>query len=430
VGSIAKVEIRVLGAGQEVGRAAIAIRSGESKRYLLLDYGVNFNERDEPQLPLHIRPNDIAALVVTHAHLDHVGATPIFYTSARIPAIMTTLTKKLSEVMIKDFIKISGYYLPFDNTDLSTLLDNTIEVNYNEEVKIDNFKIKLLNAGHIPGSSMVYIEVDGVTILYTGDINTIDTRLVKRPELENIHADIVIIEGTYGNAIHPPRKQVEDEFIESINEVIENGGNVLIPAFSLGRSQEILSLLFERMSWANVFYDGMIRVINNILLSHPEFINRYDLLANALSKFKLVRGSSDRKRIVKGSENIVVSSAGMLKGGPAVYYVKKLMDDPNNAIFLVSFQGPSTPGRSLLEDGVIGEGRELIKARIQWFDFSSHAGSDGLLWTIKNIKDVSKVVIIHSQPNSALALKNSLSDYIDGDSIYIPSNGDKLILNV
>jgi len=425
-----KVEIRVLGAGQEVGRAAIAIRSSESKRYLLLDYGVNFNERDEPQLPLHIRPNDIAALVVTHAHLDHVGATPIFYTSARIPAIMTTLTKKLSEVMIKDFIKISGYYLPFDNTDLNTLLDNTLEVNYNEEVKIDNFKIKLLNAGHIPGSSMVYIEVDGVTILYTGDINTIDTRLVKKPELENIRADVVIIEGTYGNAVHPPRNQVEDEFIESINEVIENGGNVLIPAFSLGRSQEILSLLYEKLSWANVFYDGMIRVINNILLSHPEFINRYDLLANALSRFKLVRGSSDRKRIVKGNENIVVSSAGMLKGGPAVYYVKKLMDDPNNAIFLVSFQGPSTPGRSLLEDGVIGESRELIKARIQWFDFSSHAGSDGLLWIVKSIKDVSKVIIIHSQPNSALALKNSLSDYIDGDSIHIPNNGDKLILNV
>ena len=401
-----------------------------SKRYLLLDYGVNFNERDEPQLPLHIRPNDIAALVVTHAHLDHVGATPIFYTSARIPAVMTTLTKKLSEVMIKDFIKISGYYLPFDNTDLNTLLDNTLEVNYNEEVKIDNFKIKLLNAGHIPGSSMVYIEVDGVTILYTGDINTIDTRLVKKPELENIRADVVIIEGTYGNAVHPPRNQVEDEFIESINEVIENGGNVLIPAFSLGRSQEILSLLYEKLSWANVFYDGMIRVINNILLSHPEFINRYDLLANALSRFKLVRGSSDRKRIVKGNENIVVSSAGMLKGGPAVYYVKKLMDDPNNAIFLVSFQGPSTPGRSLLEDGVIGESRELIKARIQWFDFSSHAGSDGLLWIVKSIKDVSKVIIIHSQPNSALALKNSLSDYIDGDSIHIPNNGDKLILNV
>ncbi|RLG82705.1 MAG: MBL fold metallo-hydrolase, partial [Thermoprotei archaeon] len=218
---MSRVSIRVLGGGHEVGRAAIAVKVGDSSKYLLLDYGVNFNERDEPQLPLHIRPSDLAGLVVTHAHLDHVGATPLLYTTAKLPAVMTLLTKNLSEIMVKDFLKISSYYLPFVDLSLKTLMDNTIDLNYGDEVRVDRYYIKLINAGHIPGSAMAYVEVDGVKILYTGDVNTIDTRLVKKPSIEGLEADVLIIESTYGNANHPPRSLIEKEFIESIKEVIE-----------------------------------------------------------------------------------------------------------------------------------------------------------------------------------------------------------------
>ncbi len=425
-----RVRIKVLGSGREVGRAAIAIREERVPKYLLLDYGVNFNEKDEPQLPLHVRPNELSGIVVTHAHLDHIGATPLFYTTSKLPLVTTTLTKELSRIMIRDFLKISGYYLPFEETDLNTMLDNVIDVRYGEVVDVGSYSVQLINAGHIPGSAMVYIRTPNASILYTGDVNTIDTRLVSKPHLNGIEADILIIEGTYGNSIHPPRNVIENEFIEAIKEVIENGGNVLIPSFSLGRSQEILSLLYERMPWAHVYYDGMVRVINNIVLSYPEFLNRYDLLAKAVTTFKLVRGSSDRKKIVKRKGNIIVTSAGMLKGGPAVYYAKKLMDDPNNAVFLVSYQGPSTPGRRVLEDGILEENGELIKARLQWFDFSSHAGMDGLLWIIRNIKNLKKVVVVHSEEETGNEFINFIKDNIGIDDITFPRNGDEIVVDL
>jgi putative mRNA 3-end processing factor len=419
-----EIEIKILGSGREVGRAAIAL--GSNSKYLLLDHGVNFGDDDVPQLPLHIRPGDVDGLVVTHSHLDHIGASPLLYTSARIPAVMTRLTKALAEIMIKDFIKISGYYLPFEYMDLEEFLSSTLDVDYDKEVKLGNFTVRLYSAGHIPGSAVIHVEVNNVKILYTGDINTVETRLVEGADLNNIEADILIIEGTYGDSVHPDRKEVENSFIEAVKEVIEEGGNVLIPAFSLGRSQEIMSLLYEKLNWVRTYYDGMVRTINNVLISYPEYINRYDLLTKAVKDFKMVRSSGERRRIVKRDSQVIIASAGMLKGGPAQYYAKKMMDDPNNAIFLVSYQGINTPGRRLLEEGRILEDGDLVKAKVRWFDFSSHAGYDGLLNIIKSVKNLSKIVLVHSDEAVGLKFVERIKEIKPDVDIYFPLNGETL----
>ncbi|MCD6428446.1 MAG: MBL fold metallo-hydrolase [Desulfurococcales archaeon] len=423
-----QIKIRILGGGREVGRAAVAV--GSDGKYVLLDYGINFDEKDIPQLPLHIRPNELVAVTISHAHLDHVGALPMLYTSAKIPAVMTRVTRELSKIMLSDFLKISGYYLPYEQVDVEVMLDNTIDLYYDAEASFGEYVIKLINAGHIPGSAMTLVEVGGTRILYTGDVNTIDTRLVKGAFLDDIKADILITEGTYGNSIHPDREEIEKEFVESIREVIDEGGNVLIPAFSLGRSQEILLLLYEKLRWANVYYDGMIRVINDILVSHPEYLNKYDLLVRALREFRMVRNSGERRKIVKSEGNIIVSSAGMLKGGPAVYYLKKLMNDPNSAVFLVSYQGPTTPGRSLLENGYLTEGGEQVRARVQWFDFSSHAGADGLIKLVKSVRGLSKVILVHSEEETGLVFKEKLQEILSGVDVYFPVNGDELLIDL
>ena len=422
------MEIKILGGGREVGRAAVAV--GSNGKYLLLDYGINFDEKDIPQLPLHIRPNELVAIAVSHAHLDHIGALPMLYTSFKIPAVMTKVTKELSKIMLSDFLKISGYYLPFEQVDIEIMLDSTIDLYYDNEVRFGDYSVKLINAGHIPGSAMILVETGNTKILYTGDVNTINTRLVKGAFLDGIKADILITEGTYGNSIHPSREEIEKEFIESVREVIDEGGNVLIPAFSLGRSQEVLLLLYEKLRWANVYYDGMIRTINDILVSHPEYLNRYDLLVKALKEFRMVRSSSERRRIVKSEGNIIVSSAGMLKGGPAVYYLKKFRNDPNNAIFLVSYQGPTTPGRLLLENGCFTENGEYVKARVQWFDFSSHAGADGLIKLARSIRGLSKVVLVHSEEETGIEFKEKLQEILGGIDIYFPVNGDDLLIDI
>jgi putative mRNA 3-end processing factor len=144
---MARIEIRVLGGGREVGRAAIAVGNGSGK-YVLMDYGVNFNERDEPQLPLHIKPSEIAALAITHAHLDHIGAAPFLYTTSQLPALMTSITRELGELMVHDFMKLSGYYLPFEQVDLDTMLDNINEVTYGKTYEYEDYGVEFINAGH------------------------------------------------------------------------------------------------------------------------------------------------------------------------------------------------------------------------------------------------------------------------------------------
>ncbi len=421
------LRVRVLGGGREVGRAAIAVSLGDGRQSLLLDYGVNFDEEDKPRFPEHVKPSEVAGLVLTHAHLDHVGAAPMLHVTSKVSTVATALTKKLCEIMIKDFIKISGYYLPYEEVDLYNMIDSIQDYSYESEVQLGDYRFKLLNAGHIPGSSMAYVEAGEYSVVYTGDVNTIDTRLVSRARASGVKADVVIIEGTYGWIRHPPRELVEKEFLEAVREVTDRGGNVLIPAFSLGRAQEILTLLYERFE-GNVFYDGMIRQIYEVFISYPEYINKYEELLRSKEEFKPVVRPSQRRKIVDGRGNVIVASAGMLKGGPAVYYLKKLAGDPLNAVFMVSYQAPGTPGRHLLEDGIPSEEVGPVKARVQWFDFSSHAGVDGLLELLKSFSSVEHVVVIHTSEKAGKYFTEKIRETMNDVTVHLPYNNEEIMI--
>jgi len=421
------LRVRVLGGGREVGRAAVAVSLGDSRQSLLLDYGVNFDEEDKPRFPEHVKPSEVAGLVLTHAHLDHVGAAPMLHVTSKVSTVATALTKRLCEIMIKDFIKISGYYLPYEEVDLYNMIDSIQDYSYENEVQLGDYRVKLLNAGHIPGSSMAYVEAGEYSIVYTGDVNTIDTRLVSRARASGVKADVVIIEGTYGWIRHPPRELVEKEFLEAVEEVTDRGGNVLIPAFSLGRAQEILTLLYERFE-GDVFYDGMIRQIYEVFISYPEYINKYEELLRSKEEFKPVVRPSQRRKIVDGRGNVIVASAGMLKGGPAVYYLKKLAGDPLNAVFMVSYQAPGTPGRHLLEDGIPSEEVGPVKARVQWFDFSSHAGVDGLLELLKSFNKVEHVVVVHTSEKAGKYFTEKIRETMKDISVHLPHNNEEIMI--
>lgn len=423
------LKVKILGGGREVGRAAVSISLSNKKQSLILDYGINFDEEDKPRFPEHVKPSDVAGLILTHAHLDHVGAAPMLHVTSRVPTVATALTKRLCEIMIKDFLKISGYYLPYEEVDLYNMIDNIPDYSYENDIYLGDgaYRVKLLNAGHIPGSSMAYVEVEGSNIVYTGDVNTIDTRLVSRANVSVARADVVIIEATYGWIKHPPRKLVEKEFLDAVKEVTDRGGNVLIPAFSLGRAQEILTLLYEGFG-GSVFYDGMIRQIYEVFISYPEYINKYEELLKSKEEFKPVIRPSQRRRIVEGRGNVVVASAGMLKGGPAVYYLKKLAGNPLNAVFMVSYQAPGTPGRYLLEDGIPSEEVGPVKARVQWFDFSSHAGVDGLLELLNSFKEVKHVVVIHTSEKTGKYFVEKIKEVMNDVSVHLPHNNEELTL--
>lgn len=414
--------IHILGAGKEVGRAAIAVEKND--RYVLLDFGVTFDDRDIPMLPLTIPPSRVEGVVVTHAHLDHVGAAPMLYISSRPRSYMTPITRDISRLMLYDFLKLSSYYLPFESMEVERFIESSVTIGYNREIEIGQYRAIFRNAGHIPGSTMVLLDTGSRRILYTGDINTIETRLVDPADVSGIEAEVLVIEATYGDTDHADRRSVEDRFMSSVKEVVEDGGVVLVPAFSLSRSQEILSLLAERLDNIMVSYDGMIKPITEIMLAHIGYIRRPDLLKKANEIFTQVEGWSMRRKIWR-EPGVIVASAGMLKGGPALYYLKRIADNRKSAIFLVSYQGRNTPGRMLLEKGVFMENGPRVVARVEWFDFSAHAGKSGLLSIIKSVKGLEKVIVIHSDPDVGFSFAKLIRDEIGIDALN-PSIGDKV----
>lgn len=415
------VRIKILGGGKEVGRAAVLVEY--NKGSLLLDYGVSFDENDTPQLPLHTSPRELEGIIASHVHLDHIGAIPYMYISTSPPLFSTSITIKLSKYMLEDFIKLSGYYLPYEYNEVLNMLDSSCKIDYGETIDLDNFSLTIYNAGHVPGSAMAKVYVKDKVILYTGDINVVETRLTKPLDHSPLHdVQVLVMEATYGSVVHPPRKLVERLFIEAVKEVVENNGTVLVPAFSVGRSQEILCLLAEQTPYLNVHYDGMVRTIADIMLEEKKFINKYKLLEKALREFNRVRGWNDRRKIWK-EPGVIVASAGMLKGGPALYYAKKLGDSKKNAIFLVSYQAEGTPGRNVIGTGKLTDDYGLIKARIEWFDFSSHAGKDGLLNIVKSCTNLEKLIIIHSNEDVARTFVEHVKEET-GIEAYVADNND------
>ena len=419
-----RIKIEVLGSGREVGRAAIAL--WVDGRGLLLDYGVSFDEDDNPVFPMHIRPRDLEAVVLTHSHLDHIGAAPSLYVSIRPKLIATPLTLDVSRLLLYDMIKLNGPLLPYDEAVVDDMLASGTTVDYGDEVEAGPFTVKLVYNGHIPGSAAVYVEVAGRRILYTSDMNTIESKLMKPADMRGLKADVLIIETTYAAYDHPPRGETEERFYKSVREVVESGGTVLVPAFSVSRGQEIISVLAERGFEYPIWVDGMVRQVAEIYAAHSRYINKSELLRKALEQARIVRGWSDRRRAFK-KPGVIVASAGTLKGGPSLYYLKKMGTNPRNAVFLVSFQPPGTPGRRLLEEGVYDDLNIPLEARLEWFDFSSHTDRSGIIETIKGINGLEKVVLVHGEYESQMLLARELED--EGFDVVVPGNGDQVVLD-
>jgi putative mRNA 3-end processing factor len=386
------LKIQFLGGTREVGRSALLVATKETK--ILLDYGVMLNH--EPGFPMHIQPKDVSAVVMTHSHLDHSGAIPVFHIHERIPVFGTKLTFDLVQLLISDFIHLSGYYLPYEYIELRTMLRSCYNLDYREPRTVGDIQIELLDAGHLPGSAQVLVEAEGKKLLYTSDYNLTETRLLHGADKEYGELDALVIESTYADENHPDRKAAEKKFVENVTEVVENGGTVLVPAFGVGRSQEIVCILGAYHFDYSITIDGMARETNRILMNHTSFLRDPHLFMNAIHAATWVEGWRDRRTAAK-KPGVIVSPAGMLKGGPAAFYVQKVGKKSRNAIFLVSYQIPGTPGRELLEKGrcVIDGKMRKVKARVERFDFSSHCGASELQKTVKSLKGNPKIYVVH-----------------------------------
>jgi putative mRNA 3-end processing factor len=399
------MQVKVLGAARQVGRSAFLVSHKESK--ILLDYGALTTK--VPGFPMHVQPKELKGLVLSHAHLDHSGAAPIYFLAGRMKLHCTPVTGELSSLLIQDFIKISGQYLPFEYIDLMAMNSATVNHEYGEPFEIGDFTVTFYDAGHIPGSAITVVEAGSRRLLYTGDINGEETNLLKPAWKDFGEADIVITESTYATADHPARQRVEKEFTDFATEVVERGGVLLVPAFSVGRAQEIAMTLNKNGFRYPVAMDGMALKVNGILLRYQEYLRDPALLRRTLENTEEVVSWTQRRRIVK-KPGVIVSPAGMLVGGASIFYNERLAMDEKNAIAIVSFQVPGTPGRTLIEKGLtIYRGKPTkVRAEVRRFDFSSHSGKTTLTEDLKRVKGSPIFLTVHGEEESCVSLAELL----------------------
>jgi putative mRNA 3-end processing factor len=217
-----------MGAAKEVGRSAFLVNCNNTN--ILMDYGVLLKR--EPIFPMHVKPKEVDAVVITHAHLDHSGFVPSLYLSGTtdIPALATLPTFELSELLIEDMIKLSGFYLPFEYIDVMTMLKSSKNLQYREPHMVNDARVTLYESGHVVGGSTVVVEHDGKKVFYTGDINTRGSKLLRPADLDFGEIDMMVIESTYSQTEQVPREQSERELIEFAYEVIDRGGTLFIPS--------------------------------------------------------------------------------------------------------------------------------------------------------------------------------------------------------
>ena len=412
-----------LGGGNEVGNVGIVLEDPSSNR-LLLDYGI------APTKPPRY-PNEaphVSNAIITHSHIDHLGMVPWLASNHNTTLHGTELTAAISEMMWYDCHKVSsieGYPLPWDKRDIDLALSAWKTHSFNKPWTQDDWKLELHGAGHIPGAAMLHVETPNKSVLFSGDFDTRDSQLTVGAK--PVKSDVLFVEGTYGGRDHPPKQEENERFIERVIEVTDRGGTALVPAFANGRTQDVVMLLHKHLPELDVHVDGMGKRVAKLQMEHPETLRDPSALESAWRWCRRVSSKSDRKKALDA--NVIVSTSGMLDGGPSIWYLNRLRHNPKNAILLTGYQARNTGGRRLLEEGRIPIFGKLssIDLEVDQYSFSTHAGHQEIVEFATQCQ-AEDVVIYHSDPTMA---RPPLADALEanGHRVHTPENGISGILD-
>jgi KH/beta-lactamase-domain protein len=445
--------IRIIGLGSfcEVGRSAILVDTGESR--VLLDAGISPSASGVEALPYFNTPEfrleDLDAVIISHAHVDHMAAVPILYKYGyRGPVFVTPPTRDLMLLMLTDFIELSkgeGREPPFTMKEVALMMTRVIPVNYNVVVDVaPDIKLTFVNAGHILGSALVHLHIgQGLfNLLYTSDLKYYrikgdrGTRLLP-PAVEEFHRiEALIIEGTYGSKEPQPRDKAEADLITLVNKLNETKGKILIPVMAVGRGQDILYVLNNalkegRIPEVPIYVDGMIYEVTALYTEYPELLAkpvRDTMLYQGENPFvgpNIVYVNDESKRqeaINDRGPAVIISTSGMMTGGPILEYFKYLAEDERNILAFVSYQAPGTLARRLADGEREVEVRDdstmrkvKVKMNIVSIEgFTGHSTRSELLQFLKYLKPKPRTIVFnHGEPSALLSLAQTVKESWD-----------------
>jgi len=435
------VRLTFLGSARQVGRSCLLLQTPKSK--ILLDCGIDVSAQGEEKFPYFNIPefdlNQLDAVVLSHAHIDHSGFLPYLYKMGyKGPVYMTPPTRDIAALLALDFISVAYKQAEqplFSSGDITEMVKHSICLNYNEVTDItSDIRLTFCNAGHVLGSAMTHLNIGNGShnLLYTGDYKYGRSRLLD-PAITNFpRLESVITESTYGakTDVLPPRAEAEDKLIDLINKTLDRGGKVLIPELGLGRAQETMMIIEDaikvgKMQKTPVYINGMIWDINAIHTAYPDFLsNRLMSLAFQdknpfLSDiFTRIASPQERKKVIEGGPCVVLATSGMLTGGASVEYLREFASNPKNSLIFVCYQGHGSLGRQiqdgLKETKMVVEGKEeTVKINLEVhntvYGLTAHAGRNEIMSFFSRINPKPKRIIInHGEVSKSLDLASSL----------------------
>jgi KH/beta-lactamase-domain protein len=447
------ITLTFLGGAEQVGRSSILVSTDESN--VLMDFGINpaasiFSDAFPRIDRVPVSVENIDAVVISHAHLDHMGGLPLLFKYGyRGPVYMTEPTVYLMFLLLNDLhdvLQKNGVTPFFELKDLRTILQHTIPVKFGVVVDIaPDIKLTFRNAGHILGSAIIHLHIgEGLhNIVFTGDLKYDRSILLEHASTTFPRVETLITECTYGgqNDVMPPREEVENRLISLVNSTLDKNGNVLIPTLAVGRAQEIMLILDnairnKKIPEVPIYVDGMISEVTAIHASFPNYLSKdlRSLMNNGLNPFKSeyvipVKNSVSKEEITESRRNIILSPSGMLEGGPVLEYFKLVAPQEESTIIFVNYQIEGTLGnrvlnglRELTLQNSSGKVEALtIRSTVEKVDgFSGHSDRNQLLNYVRRVYTKrGPLFLVHGEAKKIQNMKRILSR-LYGDSVYSP----------
>lgn len=434
------IRISYLGGGRQVGRSCMLLQTPESR--ILLDCGIDVASQDDAY-PLLEAPeldvNELDAVIVTHAHVDHTGLIPyLFKYGYRGPVYCTAPTRDIMSLLQLDIIKIQreeGKEPIYSTDEVKETVKHTVTLDYEEVTDVTpDVRITLYNAGHTIGSAMVHLHVgNGLhNILYTGDIKYAKTRLLSPAPTKFPRLETLLVESTYGgkeNITESPK--TEDKILEEIvKTTVDRNGKILMPTLGTGRGQEVIMMVEKMIKEGQipdipVYVDGMVWDITAIHTAYPEFLNssvKHQMFNKENNPFlnaniKQVGSAQERKKIIEEEGScLILATSGMLVGGPSVEYLKGIGEDPRHSLVFSCYQGEGSLGRRIQRGDreiIFREGQKEdilnLKMDIHRIEISGHADRKELMEFVRKLNPKPRRVLVnHGDSNRCLDLASSI----------------------